>query len=100
MLMGVPVCKRLKCVRVNKHVLLVRRTCVANLLKTCNDHDHALICTLQQETPSWQTNNNRNRSTTRLLTLRKGKLMISPDKDALLSLRLIAQGQKKWPESF
>lgn len=71
-LMGVPVCKRLKCVHVNKHVLLVRRTCVANLLKTCNDHDHALICTLQEETPSWQTNDS-NSSTTGLLTLRKGK---------------------------
>lgn len=32
-------CKRLKCVHVNKHaLLLVGRTCVANLLKTCNDH--------------------------------------------------------------
>lgn len=45
-LVGVPVCKRLRCVHVNKHaLLLVGRTCVANLLKTCNDHYCAPIRT-------------------------------------------------------
>lgn len=44
-LMGVPVCKRLKCAHVNsKRALLVSRTCVANLLRACKDH--ALICTV------------------------------------------------------
>lgn len=44
-LMGVPVCKRLKCTHVNnKRAVLVRRTCVANLLRACKDH--ALICTV------------------------------------------------------
>lgn len=45
MLMGVPVCKRLKRAHVNnKRAMLVKRTCVANLLRKCKDH--ALICTV------------------------------------------------------
>lgn len=44
--MGVPVCKRLKCAHVNKRAVLVKRTCVVNLLKTSKDH--VLICTVTE----------------------------------------------------
>ncbi len=44
-LTGVPVCKKLRCAHVNnKRATLVKRTCVANLLRACKDH--ALICTV------------------------------------------------------
>lgn len=44
--MGVPVCKRIRCVHVNKHAaLLVGRTCVASLLKTRDDRDSAPVRT-------------------------------------------------------
>lgn len=44
-LMGVPVCKRLKCAHINnKRALLVKKTCVANLLRAYKDH--TLICTV------------------------------------------------------
>lgn len=45
-LMGVPVCKRFKCAHVNKRAVLVKRACVANLLKT--GKDHVLICTVTE----------------------------------------------------
>lgn len=47
-LMRVPVCKKLKWAHENKHEILVKRTCVASLLGTCNDC--ALICTLTGNT--------------------------------------------------
>lgn len=45
-------CKRLRCVHVNKHaLLLVGRTCVANLLKTCDYRDSTPVRT-QTSLPS------------------------------------------------
>lgn len=44
-LTGVPVRKKLKCAHVNnKCAMMVKRACVANLLRACKDH--ALICTV------------------------------------------------------